>query len=50
MKIQRTIHWNKLAQIRELKEFFAEDYQGFKKLIEAYMEELEKFSDEALNK
>ena len=50
MKIQPTIHWNKLAQIRELKEFFAEDYQGFKKLIEAYIEELEKFSDDALDK
>ena len=50
MKIQPTIHWNKLAQIRELQEFFAEDYQGFKKLIEAYMEELEKFSDDALDK
>ena len=50
MKRQRTIYWNKLAKIKELKDFFAEDYQGFKKLIEEYIEELEKFSDEALDK
>ena len=50
MKIQRTIYWNKLAEIEELKEFFEEDYQGFKKLIEDHIKEFEKFSDEALDK
>lgn len=50
MKIQRTIYWNKLAEIEELKEFFTQDYQGFKKLIEEQIEEFEKFSDEALDK
>jgi hypothetical protein len=50
MKIQRTIYWHKLAEIEELKEFFAEDYQGFKKLIEEQIEEFEKFSAEALDK
>jgi hypothetical protein len=50
MKIQRTIYWNKLAEIEELKEFFAEDYSGFKKLIEAQIEEFEKFSAQALDK
>ena len=47
--MQRTIHWNKLAEIPELKEFFEEDYQGFKKLIEEHIEEFEKFSDAALD-
>ena len=50
MKIQRTIYWNKLAEIEELKEFFEEDFQGFKKLIEEHIEEFEEFSDETLNK
>ena len=50
MKMQCTIDWNKLANIKELKEFFEEDYQGFKKLIEEQIKELEKFSDEALDK
>ncbi|MEH2417096.1 hypothetical protein [Nostoc sp.] len=50
MKIQRTIYWNKLTEIQELKEFFEEDFQGFKKLIEDRIEEVEKFSDEALDK
>lgn len=50
MKIQRTIYWNKLAEIKELKQFFKEDTQRFKKLIEDRIEELEQFSDEALDK
>ncbi|VEP17066.1 conserved hypothetical protein [Hyella patelloides LEGE 07179] len=50
MKIQRTIYWDKLAEIKELKQFFEEDYRRFKKLIENHIEELEKFSDEALDK
>ncbi len=50
MKIQRTIYWDKLAEIQALKEFFEEDFQGFKKLIENRIEEIEKFSDEALDK
>ncbi|MEH2374757.1 hypothetical protein [Nostoc sp.] len=50
MKIQRTIYWNKLTEIQELKEFFEEDFQRFKKLIEDHMEEFEKFSDKALDK
>ncbi|MGL5941007.1 MAG: hypothetical protein ACRC2S_11535 [Waterburya sp.] len=50
MKIQRTIHWNKLAEIKELKEFFEEDFQGFKKLIEDKIEDLEQFADKTLDK
>ena len=46
----RTVYWDKLAEIDELKEFFAEDYQGFKKLIETQIKEVEKFSDKALDK
>ena len=46
---QRTIYWDKLAQIRELKEFFEEDFQGFKKLIEDNIEDIEKFSPKALD-
>jgi len=37
MKAKRTIHWNKLAEIQELKEFFSEDCQTFKKLIEKHI-------------
>ena len=48
--LQRTIYWNKLEELKELKEFFEEDFQGFKKLIEDHIEEFEKFSDEALDK
>jgi len=50
MQKQRTIDWEKLAEVEELKEFFEEDYEGFKKLIEDNIERLEQFSDEALNK
>ncbi|MBO1347467.1 MAG: hypothetical protein EBE86_008725 [Hormoscilla sp. GUM202] len=50
MELKRTIHWTKLAEIQELKEFFAEDFQGFQQLIEAQIEELSKFSDEDLAK
>jgi hypothetical protein len=50
MKTQSTIYWQKLAEIEELKEFFKEDFQGFKKLIEDNIEELEKFSSQALDK
>ena len=37
MKNKITIYWNKLASIKELQEFFEEDFQGFKKLIENYI-------------
>ncbi|MDY7024339.1 MAG: hypothetical protein SWJ54_23830 [Cyanobacteriota bacterium] len=47
---QRKIYWQKLAEIGELQEFFEEDFQGFKQLIEENIEELEKFSDETLDK
>lgn len=50
MKRQRTIYWNKLAEIPELKEFFVEDERGFKQLIEECIEELEKFPDRTLAK
>lgn len=50
MKILRTIDWNKLAEIEELKDFFEEDFQGFKNLIEDNIEEVEEFSEEALDK
>lgn len=50
MTAKHTIHWKKLAEIQELKEFFAEDFQVFKNLIEKHIEEFAKFSDEALDK
>ena len=50
MKIQYTIYWDKLAEIQELKEFFEEDFSGFRKLIEERIEEFENFSDAALDK
>lgn len=50
MKRQRTVNWQKLAAIEELQEFFAEDFQGFKQLIEANIETVEQFSEEALDK
>ena len=50
MKTQSTIDWNKLAEVKELQEFFEEDERGFKESIEAQIEELSKFSDLALDK
>ncbi len=50
MKIQHTIYWDKLAEMEELKEYFEEDFLGFKQLIEDNIAEFEKFSDEALDK
>ncbi|MGK7945539.1 MAG: hypothetical protein AB4058_13815 [Microcystaceae cyanobacterium] len=50
MNTQSTIYWEKLAEIRELQEFFAEDFQGFQKLIENNMEKLAKFSAQNLDK
>lgn len=50
MKIQRTIYWEKLAEIYELEEYFEEDFQGFQKLIEANIEEVETFSEQTLDK
>ena len=47
---QRKINWHKLAEISELKEFFAEDDRGFKKLIESEIEKLSKFTYEELDK
>ncbi len=49
MTITREIYWNKLAQIKELKEFFEEDFEGFKKLIQDNIQEIEKFSPQALD-
>ncbi len=45
------VDWEKLAQIEELKEYFAEDFQGFRHLIEDYVNEiLRQFSSEDLSK
>lgn len=45
-----TVNWTKLAKIRELEEYFKEDFDGFKKLIGEKIEEFGHFSDEALDK
>ena len=50
MEIQRTIYWDRLAEIEELEEFFQEDSVSFKDLIEKHIEEVEIFSDKSLNK
>lgn len=44
------VHWTKLAQIEELKEYFEQDFQGFRNLIEEYMNEILAFSQEDLDK
>jgi len=42
--------WQKLAQIRELKEYFESDFQGFKQRIELHVQELQKIEPEELDK
>jgi len=42
--------WQKLSQIRELKEYFDADFQGFKKCIEDHIHELQKVEKEELDK
>lgn len=44
------INWEKLAQISELKKYFAEDSFEFKQLIEEGISELSQFSEETLDK
>lgn len=44
------IDWTKLAEIKELKEFFEEDSFGFQQLIEHYIEQSQQFSEEDLDK
>lgn len=48
--MERTIYWNQLAEIQELKEFFVEDFAGFKKMIEDHIHEFANFADETLDK
>ena len=50
MKTQLIVNWDKLEEVKELQEFFEEDEQGFKELIETQVKELSKFSDGALDK
>ncbi|MCT7982424.1 hypothetical protein NG796_03880 [Laspinema sp. A4] len=50
MKIQRTIYWDKLAEIEELQEYFQKDLPLFQKIMEEHTEELEKFSEQTLDK
>ncbi|PZU98327.1 MAG: hypothetical protein DCE90_04210 [Pseudanabaena sp.] len=42
--------WQKLAQIRELTEYFESDFQGFKQRIEFHIQELQKIESEELDK
>ena len=45
MKKNMRLTGKKLAEIKELKELFEEDFPGFKKLIEDHIKEFEKFSN-----
>lgn len=44
------LDWNKIAQIKELEEYFQEDSIGFQKLIEQSISQLQQFSQEDLDK
>ena len=48
-KLQLSMHhdpimfdWQKLAEIKELKEYFEADFEGFKKCIEKHIQSLQK--------
>jgi hypothetical protein len=42
--------WQKLAQVRELKEYFDADFESFKNRIEYYVNELQKVESDELDK
>ena len=44
------INWQKLSEISELEEFFREDFDTFRQLIEDSMRELDQFSEASLTK
>lgn len=50
MAPQRQINWQKLAEIYELKEFFAADFAGFQAEIEQQLQDLDRFPTETLDK
>lgn len=43
-------NWQQLAQIKELKDYFETDFQGFSKQIEYHIQELQKIDSEELDK
>lgn len=44
------VNWEKLAQIKELKEYFETDFAGFQQLIESHIESLSLINGEELDK
>lgn len=44
------VNWQKLAEIKELREYFEADFEGFKGQIEAHLEGLQQIADEELDK
>ena len=44
------VDWNQLAQIDELNKYFQEDFEGFKNLVEQYVNRFEQFGEQELNK
>ncbi|BAW95277.1 hypothetical protein NIES970_01790 [[Synechococcus] sp. NIES-970] len=50
MTIQRQIDWQKLAEIHELKEFFAADFRGFQGEITQQLQGLDQFPPATLEK
>jgi len=56
-KLQLSMHhdpimfdWQKLAEIKELKEYFEADFEGFKKRIEEHIQSLQKIDADELDK
>ena len=56
-KLQLSMHhdpimfdWQKLAEIKELKEYFEADFEGFKKCIEKHIQSLQKIDADELDK
>ena len=44
------INWEQLAQIKELESFFKEDFQGFQKQVEEFLQQWQSISTEDLDK
>lgn len=44
------VDWEKLAQVRELQDYFAEDAAGFRSRIEAHIQDMQKLDPEELDK
>lgn len=45
-----TINWQKLAQIKDLKDYFDADFQGFQRQIARHMRDLQRIEPEELDK